>query len=147
MIACVQRVKKSYVKVSGDIVDEIGKGLNILLGFEKGDKVESVGKLAKKCCELRIFEDEYGKMSKSLIDVGGEILVISQFTLAGDLTRGRRPDFTNALNPIEAEEMYNIFLKYCSDILGVDRVKKGVFGAEMEVMIVNDGPVTFFIKL
>ncbi|MCA1928218.1 MAG: D-tyrosyl-tRNA(Tyr) deacylase, partial [Calditerrivibrio sp.] len=99
MIACVQRVKKSYVKVSGDIVGEIGKGINVLVGFEKGDRIESVSKLAKKCCELRIFEDEYGKMSKSLLDVGGEMIVISQFTLAGDLSRGRRPDFTNALNP------------------------------------------------
>lgn len=147
MIACVQRVKRSYVKIFGDIVGEIGKGLNILVGFEKGDKLENISKLAKKCCEMRIFEDEYGKMSKSLLDIGGDMLVVSQFTLAGDLSKGRRPDFTNALNPTEAEVMYNIFLRYCSDIVGVDRVKKGIFGAEMEVMIVNDGPVTFFIKL
>ncbi|MEF3254530.1 MAG: D-tyrosyl-tRNA(Tyr) deacylase [Deferribacterales bacterium] len=147
MIACIQRVKSSYVNVDSVKVGEIGKGLNILIGFSKGDSEENIEKLAKKCCELRIFEDQAGKMGLSVKDIGGEILVISQFTLAGDTKKGRRPDFTNALSPDMAKIYYNKFILECKKILGDNNVKNGVFGATMEVMILNDGPVTFVINM
>ncbi|MCX8084073.1 MAG: D-aminoacyl-tRNA deacylase [Calditerrivibrio sp.] len=147
MIAVVQRVIESAVWVDGKMVAKIGKGLNILIGMENMDEESKLEKMAKKCIELRIFEDEQGKMSKSVIDVDGEVIIISQFTLAGDVSKGRRPDFTNALKPEKAKLFYDSFITYCKRIIGEDNVKSGVFGADMKVSIFNDGPVTMIIKL
>lgn len=147
MITVVQRVLESSVTIDGDVYSKIGNGLNILFGVEKNDIEEQIAKMAKKCCELRIFEDENGKMSKSVMDVGGEILIVSQFTLAGDVSKGRRPDFTNAMNPDTAKIFYEKFIDECGKIIGSDKVKKGVFAADMKVHILNDGPVTIIVKM
>jgi len=147
MIAVVQRVLQSSVVIDGSLCSQIEKGVNILIGFEKGDTVENINKMAKKCSELRIFEDENGKMSKSLIDIKGEMLIVSQFTLAGDVSKGRRPDFTSAMHPDLAKEYYEQFIYECKKIVGEDKVKSGVFAADMKVSILNDGPVTIIIKL
>jgi len=147
MIAVVQRVKESSVAIDGSIYSNIGNGLNILVGIEKVDTEDKIVKFAKKCCELRIFEDENGKMSKSVMDIKGELLIISQFTLAGDVSKGRRPDFTNAMEPEKAKVYYEKFVRECENILGKDFVKTGIFAAEMKVAILNDGPVTIIIKI
>jgi len=139
MRAVLQRVKRSAVSVDGEEVAEIGVGLNILLGVVRGDCEEDAVKLAAKIANLRIFADEKGKMNLSLKDIGAEALIISQFTLAADIKKGRRPSFESAMEPKEAERLYEYFCRLmereCS-------VKRGVFGATMEVEIVNDGPVT-----
>ncbi len=147
MIAVVQRVLESSVSIDGEVYSKIGKGLNILIGIEKGDLEENLSKLAKKCCELRIFEDENGKMSKSVLDINGDVLVVSQFTLAGDVSKGRRPDFTNAMNPEIAKLYYEKFVEECGKIIGSNKVKTGVFAADMKVSILNDGPVTIIVKI
>ncbi|WP_457642137.1 D-aminoacyl-tRNA deacylase [Persephonella sp.] len=143
MIAVVQRVSQSWVEVDGKIVGKIGKGLNILLGVEKGDTEEDIQKLIKKIPYLRIFEDENGKMNLSLIDIGGEALIISQFTLAGNVKKGRRPSFDNAEDPGKAKELYEKFVQEFSKYVPV---QTGVFAAYMKVFIENDGPVTFIIN-
>lgn len=143
MRAVVQRVKKSQVKVENEIAGKIGKGLNVLLGISKDDTIEDVLYLTEKIINLRIFEDEEGKLNHSLIDIGGELLVVSQFTLYGDCRKGRRPNFMEALGGAEAIKLYEEFLKRCKEEVSI--VEKGVFGAEMEVSIVNDGPVTILI--
>ncbi|WP_457622544.1 D-aminoacyl-tRNA deacylase [Persephonella sp.] len=142
MIAVIQRVNRSYVEVDGKVVGEIGKGLNILLGVVKGDTEEDIEKLIKKIPFLRIFEDENGKMNLSVIDIKGEALVISQFTLAGSVKKGRRPSFDNAEEPEKAKELYQEFVKRLSEYIPV---KTGIFAADMKVFIENDGPVTFII--
>lgn len=142
MIAVIQRVKSSSVKVDGKVIGKIGNGINILLGVLRGDSKEDIEKLSQKIIELRIFEDENGKMNKSIMDVGGEILVISQFTLAGNIKKGRRPSFDSAEKPDIAKELYETFIEECSKYL---KVESGVFGAYMDVNIQNDGPVTFII--
>jgi D-tyrosyl-tRNA(Tyr) deacylase len=143
MRAVVQRVKNSQVKVENKIVGEIGKGLNVLLGISKDDTIEDVQYLTEKIINLRIFEDEEGKLNHSLIDIGGELLVVSQFTLYGDCRKGRRPNFMEALGGAEAIKLYEEFLERCKEEVSI--VEKGIFGAEMEVIIVNDGPVTILI--
>jgi len=142
MIAVIQRVLSSKVEVDNQIVGEIGKGLNILLGVEKGDTDEDVRKLVEKIVKLRIFEDEKGKMNLSLLDIKGEALVVSQFTLAANIKKGRRPSFENAEKPERAKELYENFIKAMSDYVPV---KTGIFGADMKVFILNDGPVTFIV--
>jgi D-tyrosyl-tRNA(Tyr) deacylase len=143
MIAVVQRVNQSWVEVDGQVVGKIGKGVNILLGVEKGDTEEDIKKLIKKIPFLRIFEDEKGKMNLSLLDINGEALVISQFTLAGNVKKGRRPSFDNAEDPEKAKKMYEKFVKELSQYVPV---KTGIFAAYMKVFIENDGPVTFIIN-
>ena len=143
MRAVVQRVKESSVKVEGDVVGSIGLGFNILLGIGKDDSEEDLKYLKDKIINLRVFEDEDGKMNLSLQDVGGDLLVISQFTLYGDCRKGRRPNFMSALGGEEAERLYELFIKECSKE-GIN-VKSGRFGAEMEVHIINDGPVTILL--
>ena len=140
----VQRVIRSSVSVNEEVVGEIGRGLMILFGAEKGDGDEAVNALADKVLNLRIFSDDEGKMNRSCLDVKGEILVVSQFTLAGDCSRGRRPGFDNAAAPEEAERLYKKFIK----ILVVSKLKiqEGRFGADMQVALVNDGPVTFILE-
>jgi D-tyrosyl-tRNA(Tyr) deacylase len=140
----VQRVIRSSVSVNEEVVGEIGRGLMILFGAVKGDGDEAVNALADKVLNLRIFSDDEGKMNRSCLDVKGEILVVSQFTLAGDCSRGRRPGFDNAAAPEEAERLYKKFIK----ILVVSKLKiqEGRFGADMQVALVNDGPVTFILE-
>ncbi len=142
MIALLQRVKNSSVTVNGKKISEIGKGLNILLGVVKGDSEEDIEKLVRKIVNLRIFSDEEGKMNRSVTDVGGEVLVVSQFTLAGSVKKGRRPGFDNAMEPKRAKELYE---KFCEEIGKFVPTKTGEFAAMMDVLILNDGPVTFIV--
>lgn len=144
MKVVVQRVSKSKVIVDGKVVGSIDKGLNVLLGICKGDTIEDVKYLKDKVINLRIFEDEEGKLNKSLIDVGGELLIVSQFTLYGDCRKGRRPNFMDALAGEEAKILYEDFIKSCRE--DVSKVETGVFGADMEVSIENHGPVTLIIE-
>lgn len=143
MIAVIQRVSSSSVEVEGKVVGKIGKGLNILLGVKKGDEKKDIQKLVSKIVNLRIFQDENDKMNLSLKDVQGKALVISQFTLAGNIKKGRRPSFDESEKPEIAKSFYEQFIEQMikEDI----KVQKGVFGAMMDVSIQNDGPVTFII--
>jgi len=143
MRAVVQRVKKSRVEVNGEVVGEIGKGLNILLGIGKGDGEEDIDVLVKKIVNLRIFEDDRGKFNFSLLDVGGEALVVSQFTLYANVRKGRRPSFEEAEEPERAEELYKRFVERMKGE-GVP-TKTGIFGAMMDVYIENWGPVTLVL--
>jgi len=140
----VQRVLRSSVSVNDMVIGEIGRGLMILFGAEKRDGDEAVNALADKVLNLRIFADDQGKMNRSCLDVKGEILVVSQFTLAGDCSRGRRPGFDNAAVPEEAERLYQNFIKKLAD--SRLNIQEGQFGADMQVDIVNDGPVTFILE-
>ncbi|GAA0685323.1 MULTISPECIES: D-aminoacyl-tRNA deacylase [Clostridium] len=144
MRAVLQRVTSSKVVVDGEIVGSIEKGLNVLLGISKEDTIEDIPYLKDKIINLRIFEDEEGKMNKSLLDVGGEILLISQFTLYGDCRKGRRPNFMEALGGEEANKIYDEFVKSLKGT-GI-KVETGIFGAHMDVSIENDGPVTLIVE-
>lgn len=143
MIAVIQRVKSSSVKVDDKIVGQIGQGLNILLGVKKGDTKDDIQRLVNKIVNLRIFQDENDKMNLSLLDVGAEALIISQFTLAGNIKKGRRPSFDSSEEPRIANEYYEEFKTFVASH-GV-HVQSGIFGANMEVDIQNDGPVTFIV--
>lgn len=136
----VQRVKEARLEVGGKPVSAIGKGLAVYVGIAAGDKESTADYLAEKLVKLRIFEDEAGKMNLSIQDVGGEILSISQFTLLADVSHGNRPGFSGAEKPQRANDLYEYFSAKVAS-LGVP-VKKGVFGADMQIMQVNDGPVT-----
>jgi D-tyrosyl-tRNA(Tyr) deacylase len=140
----VQRVNSASVVVDGKHISSIGPGLAVLLGVEKDDGEAQALELAKKCVELRVFEDGAGKMNLCLDDVGGEMLVVSQFTLCADTSRGRRPSFAGAAEPDIAEELYKCFM---NDVgaRGV-AVSGGVFGARMDVELVNHGPVTLVLE-
>jgi D-tyrosyl-tRNA(Tyr) deacylase len=141
--AVVQRVKKAQVKASGGVIGKIQKGLVVLLGIEEEDSEEDIKYMAEKICNLRIFEDDENKMNLSLLDIKGELLIVSQFTLYGDCRKGRRPNFMMAAKPEEAEEIYNKFLAECKKYIG--DVKHGKFRAHMELELINDGPVTLLI--
>lgn len=141
MRAVVQRVKKSSVSVDGEIKGSVGKGYNVLLGVMEGDTKAQAELLAAKISKLRVFEDEAGKMNKSVLDINGEILVISQFTLCADIKKGNRPSFTDSAPPEEANALYEYFCG-CLSENGVLKIEKGVFAADMLVSIENDGPVT-----
>jgi D-tyrosyl-tRNA(Tyr) deacylase len=143
MIALVQRVENSSVVVDGKVMGAIGAGLNVLLGVAAGDSAADADYLAAKVANLRIFEDQHGKMNLSLRDTGGQMLVVSQFTLLGDCRKGRRPSFVNAAQPVLAEKLYERFIQQVRT-LGVD-TQTGRFGAMMQVTIVNDGPVTLLV--
>lgn len=140
----IQRVTRSSVRVAGEEIAAIARGLLLLVGAEKGDSDESVQWLAEKILNLRIFPDEAGKMNLSCRDVAGEILVVSQFTLAGDCTRGRRPGFGQAAPPDKAERLYRLLIQELS--ASKLRVVAGKFGADMQVALENDGPVTFILE-
>ena len=144
MKAVIQRVLQSDVKIDGRIAGEIGKGYMILLGVVDGDSKEDADKLIKKIPVLRIFEDENGKMNLSCLDVGGEILVISQFTLCADCSHGRRPSFTKSAPPSEANALYEYFVEGLK-AAGIKKVQTGEFGADMKVSLINDGPVTIIL--
>lgn len=144
MKALIQRVSKASVTIDGEIYSEIGFGMLIFLGVEKTDELENAQKLADKLLKLRIFEDENEKMNKSLQDVQGEILVVSQFTLMGDCKKGTRPSFDKAANPDKAKKLYEDFVKILSE--SELTVKTGKFQAMMDISLVNQGPVTFLIE-
>lgn len=144
MRAVVQRVLNSKVTVDGKVVGEIGRGFNVLLGIHKEDGIEDINYLAEKIVNLRVFEDENGKLNKSLLEVGGELLIVSQFTLYGDCRKGRRPNFMDALGGEEAKSLYKTFIDKCKTY-GV-KVEEGIFGADMKVSIENDGPVTLMLE-
>jgi len=143
VVTVIQRVSSSHVKTAGKEVGKIGKGLTILLGVKEGDDMEDVAFLAKKIANMRIFEDEEGKMNLSVKDVGGSILVISQFTLLADCKKGNRPSFVRAAQPFVANQLYEEFI----GLLRKEEINvaQGVFAADMEVLIVNDGPVTIVL--
>lgn len=143
MIAVVQRVSRASVKVEGEIRGDIGKGLLILLGVARDDGSEDVRWLAEKCASLRVFNDEQGKMNLGLEEVGGGILVISQFTLLGDCRKGRRPSFIHAAPPDKGNALYEDFVEHLRG-MGI-QVETGIFQAMMDVELVNDGPVTLAI--
>jgi D-tyrosyl-tRNA(Tyr) deacylase len=143
--AVVQRVARASVTVEGKVVGAIERGLLILLGVTHDDGDEQAAWLANKVAGLRIFEDDEGKMNLSLLDVGGSALVVSQFTLYGDASRGRRPSFTAAARPEVAEPLCDRFVELLRDA-GVTRVESGAFGAHMMVEIHNDGPVTLILE-
>jgi len=144
MKAVIQRVKESSVTVDGEVVSRIGQGLMVLLGVGEGDSAADADYLADKAVNLRIFEDDKGKMNRSLLDTGGAMLVVSQFTLLGDCRKGRRPSFVNAADPAAAEELYTYFAQKVS-AAGVP-VQTGRFRAMMDVSLVNDGPVTLILE-
>ncbi|MBP3706805.1 MAG: D-tyrosyl-tRNA(Tyr) deacylase [Clostridia bacterium] len=141
MKAVVQRVKCADVKIDGQKVGSCNEGYMILFCAVEGDEVEDISLLAKKVAMLRIFCDENDKMNKSILDVGGEILCISQFTLAADTKKGNRPSFIKAMPVEKASQFYD---EFCEELLklGVKKVDKGIFGADMQVSLINDGPVT-----
>ena len=144
MKAVLQRVAEASVEVSGEMIASTGYGLLLLVGADQGDSEKNAAFLADRCLGLRIFEDDEGKMNRSVIDVGGDLLAVSQFTLSADLSKGRRPSFTSAMKPPEAERLFDYFV----DKLKESRlnVKTGRFGARMKVRLVNDGPVTFVLE-
>lgn len=144
MRALVQRVRQGSVSVEGTVLASIGQGLVILVGVGEGDGAEEAAWLAQKCANLRIFEDDAGKMNRSLIEVQGQALVISQFTLYADTQKGRRPSFVHAAGPEEAEPLVERFAKVMEQE-GVP-VQMGAFGAHMLVGIENDGPVTIMVE-
>ena len=143
MRAVVQRVTYSSVEVDGVIVGEINKGFNVLLGISKEDTEEDMKYIKDKIINLRIFSDENDKMNLSLLDIKGELLLISQFTLYGDARKGRRPNFMNALGGEEAKKFYDKFIEMMKET-GL-KVETGIFGADMKVDIKNDGPVTILL--
>ena len=143
MRAVLTRVSSASVRVEGAVTGEIGRGFLILLGVGPGDTEADCRKLCKKLLSLRLFEDENGKMNLGLEAVGGQVLVVSQFTLYGSCKKGRRPDFFGAADPVKAEALYRLFLETCRE--NGYPPEQGVFGAHMTVESVNDGPVTLMV--
>jgi D-aminoacyl-tRNA deacylase len=145
MKAVVQRVARASVRVDDEVAGEVGAGVCVLLGVARGDGPGEAERLAAKVARLRVFEDAEGRFDRSLLDTGGEALVVSQFTLLGDTARGNRPSFTEAAPPEDAEPLYETFCEALSG-LGVE-VATGVFGARMALELVNDGPVTIVLDI
>ena len=147
MKAVVQRVKFASVTIhEQNYYQKIGKGLLILLGIKTGDTPADVNFIADKCANLRIFEDAEDKMNKSLKDVDGELMVISQFTLYGETAKGNRPSFIDAAKPEEAIPLYEKFIERLKENLGAEKVKTGIFGAMMDIELINYGPVTVLVE-
>lgn len=141
----IQRVTSSSLYIEGSLISQIKKGLVVLIGISKSDSENVIDKLVKKLLNLRVFEDEYSKMNYSILDIQGEILLVSQFTLYADTRKGNRPSFINAADPNNAEPLYNKFLEKLHIVLG-DNLKTGRFGANMQIELVNDGPVTIIVE-
>ncbi|MCH5252442.1 MAG: D-tyrosyl-tRNA(Tyr) deacylase [Lachnospiraceae bacterium] len=139
----IQRVTEASVTVEGKVIGQIGKGFLVFWGAKEGDTEKEADYLASKLCKLRVFEDDEGKMNRSLQEVGGRLLIVSQFTLYAGCKKGNRPNFMNAMRPEQSEPLYEYFLKQCEkEIPGVER---GEFGADMKISLVNDGPVTIWM--
>ena len=143
MKVVLQRVKAASVKVDNNEISKIDNGLLLLWGIEKGDVEKDIENLTRKIINLRIFSDEQGKMNKSIVDIGGEILLVSQFTLNANIQKGNRPSFINSEEPDIAEKMIE---KVAIELSNSLTVKQGIFGAFMEVSLINDGPLTMFIE-
>ena len=141
----IQRVNKSSVKIDNEVVGKIEKGFLVFLGITHGDTKKEAIYLAKKLCNLRVFSDENDKMNLGIKDINGELLIVSQFTLYADCMQGNRPSFIEAMRPELAEELYEYFCKRCKEEHGI-KVQKGIFGADMKVELINDGPVTIMIE-
>lgn len=141
MKAVIQRVSRAEVRVDGEVVGKIGEGYLILVGVMNGDTINEAQLLARKAANLRIFTDENDKMNRSILDIDGEVLAVSQFTLCADVHKGNRPSFIESAPPQEANALYEAFCSALSEN-GVRKVEKGVFGAHMEVSLLNNGPVT-----
>ena len=139
----IQRVSRASVTFDGEAVGRIGRGFLVLAGFRKGDEEAAIARLAQKCLNLRVFEDDEGRMNRSLADVGGELLVVSQFTLYADCRKGRRPGFDRTMPPEDAERFYELLLNELRRS-GLN-VQKGTFGARMMIDLTNDGPVTILL--
>jgi D-tyrosyl-tRNA(Tyr) deacylase len=144
MLACVQRVSRAWVTVAGEVTGQIGLGMLVLLGVAQGDSPDDARQLAEKLVGLRIFSDQQQKMNLALADVGGAMLVVSQFTLLGDCRKGRRPSFDAAAAPEAAEMLYQVFIRAVAD-QGIE-VATGRFRENMQVELVNDGPVTLLVN-
>ena len=144
MRVVVQRVSQASVKVDGKLTGKIGRGLMLLIGIAKEDELKDIDFIADKCVNLRIFEDENGKMNRSLLEIGGEILAVSQFTLLGNTRKGRRPSFIEAAGPEKGEEFYNLFIEKLQSYN--IKIETGIFGAMMDVELINYGPVTLLIE-
>jgi D-tyrosyl-tRNA(Tyr) deacylase len=145
MIAMIQRVTHAAVQVNNEIIGEIKSGLLVLLCIEKGDTDQLCKRLAEKVLAYRIFADDQGKMNLNVQQIGGELLVISQFTLAAETKKGNRPGFGNGAEPAEAKRLYECFNQYCRDL--ECHVETGIFAADMQVTSTNDGPTTFWLQL
>ncbi|HYY32968.1 MAG TPA: D-aminoacyl-tRNA deacylase [Gaiellaceae bacterium] len=145
MRTVVQRVSEARVVVDGDVVSEIGSGLCVLLGVAADDDQDAAGRLARKVAQLRIFENEEGKFDRSVVETHGSALVVSQFTLIAETSKGNRPSFSHAARPEQAERLYEAFCGAVEDE-GIE-VKRGVFGARMSVELANDGPVTIVLEV
>ena len=143
MIALIQRVVRAKVEVENQMVAQIGQGLLVLLGVEKDDDRAKADRLVEKMLNYRIFSDEAGKMNLNVQQIGGEVLVVSQFTLAADTQKGLRPSFSKAAPPELANELYQYFAEQCGKKI---RVQTGQFAADMQVSLINDGPVTFWLN-
>ena len=147
MRALIQRVSRAAVEVPAEgYLKNIKKGMVLLLGISEDDTEEEVNYVAEKCNNLRIFEDENQKINLSLKDINGEVLLISQFTLYGDTRKGNRPSFNKAAKPEKAEILYNLFAAKLKSLIGNENVEEGIFGAMMNVTIINDGPVTVLVE-
>jgi D-tyrosyl-tRNA(Tyr) deacylase len=146
MIALIQRVLEASVAVDSQIINRINAGLLVLLGIKSEDSETEAKYLAAKTLNLRIFNDENGKMNLSVLDTGGEVLVISQFTLYADTKHGNRPSFTGACEAEKAEQLYNCYIDECKNLISYNRVFGGQFGAMMKIKLINDGPVTIILK-
>ena len=146
MRAVVQRVKRCSVTIDGTIHSSIRTGILIFLGIKNGDTESAAEYLADRCCSLRIFEDESGKMNLSVLDIKGEAMVVSQFSLYGDTRKGNRPSYTDAAPPPIAEALYDHFISHIQKIIGERSVASGVFRAMMDIALVNDGPVTLMLE-
>ncbi|GIA83426.1 D-tyrosyl-tRNA(Tyr) deacylase [Vibrio cholerae] len=143
MIALIQRVSEAAVRVDGEVVGAIDKGLLVLLGVEREDDEAKAKRLVERVTSYRVFEDSEGKMNLSVKDVGGSVLVVSQFTLPADTKKGTRSGFSRGAAPQEAERLYDYFSHLCAQILPTER---GRFAADMKVSLINDGPVTFWLQ-
>jgi len=144
MRVVVQRVSRAAVEVDGERVSSTGRGLLLLAAFREGDTIEDLDWMARKCLGLRVFEDDGGRMNLSLLDVEGEVMVVSQFTLYGECRKGRRPDYTRSAPSAEANRLYREFIGILES--SYPKVSEGVFGAHMMIDMVNDGPVTLILE-
>jgi D-aminoacyl-tRNA deacylase len=145
MRGLIQRVTQTSVSVDGSVVGQIDQGLLLLLGVQKNDTPQQADKLLQKIIKYRVFSDPQGKMNDSLLDIGGGLLIVSQFTLAADTQKGLRPGFSSAAEPAIAKDMYDYFVGQAKAISGVG-VQTGIFAADMQVSLTNDGPVTFLLE-